>query len=141
MIGKDFVGVDCEWRAFTGEGTNSTGAIAIIQISSDTDAFLIDLIALAGSKVLDGVLCHVFLTSTVVGFSFDSDLDMLEKHCPKLNFYRQITKLLDIQVYYKAVAGTEKNLGLAKVATELLGKEICKAERMSNWERRPLRMS
>jgi ribonuclease D len=99
------------------------------------------LIALANSKVLDGLLCHVFLTSTIVGFSFDSDLDMLEKHCPKLHFYREIKKLLDIQVYYMAVKGTEKRNGLAKVATELLGKEICKAERMSNWERRPLRMS
>jgi len=102
---------------------------------------LIDLIALADSKILDAVLCHVFLTSTVVGFSFDSDLEMLERHCSKLNFYKVITKLLDIQVYYRAVTGTEKNLGLAKVANELLGKEICKGERMSNWERRPLRMS
>lgn len=91
--------------------------------------------------MLDGILCHVFLTSTVVGFSFDSDLDMLEKYCPKLHFFRQITKLLDIQVYHKAVTGADKKLGLAKVAAELLGKEICKAERMSNWERRPLRMS
>lgn len=102
---------------------------------------MIDLIALADSKILDAVLCHVFLTSTVVGFSFDSDLEMLERHCSKLNFYKVIAKLLDIQVYYRAVTGTEKNLGLAKVALELLGKEICKGERMSNWERRPLRMS
>jgi len=120
LIGKEFVGVDCEWRAFHGDGTNSIGAVAIIQISSDSDAFVIDLIALAESKVLDAVMCHIFLTSTVVGFSFDSDLDMLDRHYPKLNFFRLIAKLLDIQVYYKAVTGTEKNLGLAKVANELL---------------------
>jgi len=60
LIGKEFVGVDCEWRAFHGDGTNSIGAVAIIQISSDSDAFVIDLIALAESKVLDAVMCHIF---------------------------------------------------------------------------------
>jgi ribonuclease D len=32
-----------------------------------------------------------------------------------------------------------RNISLGKACLELLGKDICKAERMSNWERRPLR--
>jgi ribonuclease D len=31
--------------------------------------------------------------------------------------------------------------GLAKVADKIFGKPICKKEQMSNWERRPLRLS
>ena len=33
----------------------------------------------------------------------------------------------------------DNQIGLAKVATDLMGKEICKGEQMSNWELRPLR--
>lgn len=35
----------------------------------------------------------------------------------------------------------EQQTGLAKVALKLLGKAICKVEQISNWERRPLRLS
>ena len=38
-----------------------------------------------------------------------------------------------------SVLGLGHRMGLAKLAAEMLGIEICKAERMSNWERRPLR--
>ena len=34
-----------------------------------------------------------------------------------------------------------KNCGLAKVAEKLFKKVICKSEQMSNWEKRPLRLS
>jgi hypothetical protein len=54
------------------------------------------LIALAKSKVLDGVLTVIVTECVVVGFSFDSDLDMLEKYCPNLSFYHRIPKLLDL---------------------------------------------
>lgn len=36
---------------------------------------------------------------------------------------------------------TGPEIGLAKVAEKVLGKAICKREQMSNWERRPLRLS
>lgn len=32
-------------------------------------------------------------------------------------------------------------MGLGNVCKEMIGKEICKGERMSNWERRPLRQA
>jgi len=51
--------------------------------------------------------------------------------------------LADLQTYYKVVfEGSEdclKSVSLGGVCKQLCGKEICKGERMSNWERRPLR--
>ena len=45
---------------------------------------------------------------------------------------------MDLQKLYRDKKG-EKNIGLGYVCEQMLGKAICKAERMSNWENRPLR--
>jgi ribonuclease D len=45
---------------------------------------------------------------------------------------------VDLQKLYRDKKG-EKNIGLGHVCEQILGKSICKAERMSNWENRPLR--
>jgi len=56
------------------------------------------------------------------------------------NFYKEITNLCDLQSYYRAVCkDTATGMGLGNVCKDMVGKEICKGERMSNWERRPLR--
>lgn len=49
LLGKNYIGVDTEWRAAVGVGDdpNNHGGPAIIQISSDEDAFIVDLIALS----------------------------------------------------------------------------------------------
>ena len=63
---------------------------------------------------------------------------------PKLNFWKDIAKFLDIQDYYKAYK-TEKNMeggaGLKDIVFQLRGKSLCKIEQISNWENRPLRHS
>ena len=68
---------------------------------------------------------------------------MFKKHMPKFNFYKEIAQLVDLQSYYKAITkGTKdeiKMVGLSSVCKNLLEKELCKGERMSNWEMRPLR--
>lgn len=69
----------------------------------------------------------------------------MQKRCPELKFYKKIANLLDLQKYYKdyLVKTNEKeskqSKGLDTVCFELLGLHICKGERMSNWEKRPLR--
>lgn len=56
-------------------------------------------------------------------------------------FMRYIERFVDAQSYYGKVCLVEQQTGLAKVALRLLGKAICKVEQISNWERRPLRLS
>ncbi len=48
---------------------------------------------------------------------------------------------IDAQTYYSKVLIAGQQTGLAKVAAEVLKFEICKGEQMSNWEKRPLRLS
>jgi hypothetical protein len=81
--------------------------------------------------------------TVIVGFAFSGDLSMLNQYMPQFKFYKKIANLADLQTYYKTVyEGDEaclKAIGLGSVCKQLCGQEICKGERMSNWERRPLR--
>ena len=64
---------------------------------------------------------------------------------PQFRFYKKIAKLGDLRDYYCTVfEGKEeklKSVALGKVCEQLLGQVIDKSERMSNWERRPLRLA
>lgn len=68
---------------------------------------------------------------------------MLNQYMPQFQFYKNIANLADLQTYYKTVytgdAECLKSVSLGAVCKQMYGKEICKGERMSNWERRPLR--
>lgn len=116
---------------------------ALLQLSSDTTAFLVDLIALSNNKTLNQVLTDLFTHpgTIMIGFGFKSDLDMLAKCLPQMSFYRTIASFIDLQWYYSRVMTASTQAGLAKVCKDVLGVELCKGEQMSNWERRPLRLS
>ena len=116
---------------------------ALLQLSDERNSFLIDLISLANSQVLDLVLTELFTheKTVCIGFSFKSDMDVFAKHLPKMNFYKYMRNFIDAQTYYSKVLIAGQQTGLAKVAAEVLKFEICKGEQMSNWEKRPLRLS
>ena len=117
---------------------------AILQLSDSNTAYLIDLVSLSNSQQLDQVLCEVFTNkdTVCVGFSFKSDLDVFSKYLPLMNFYKLFANFIDVQSYYSEVCLEKKaTIGLAKVAKHILDAEICKGEQMSNWEKRPLRLS
>lgn len=142
LIGKPYVGVDAEWKcgAVNAFKQGADKGPAVIQLSSETDACIVDLIGLAKCQALDQTLTKLFMCSetVIVGFSFQGDLSMLKQYMPQFSFYKQIAKLCDLQSYYKAVFKPDA-IGLGSCCKELLGKDICKGERMSNWEMRPLR--
>lgn len=58
-----------------------------------------------------------------------------------MQFIKYVKNFIDAQTYFGKVYLVEQQTGLAKVAQRIFGKSICKVEQMSNWERRPLRMS
>ena len=54
---------------------------------------------------------------------------------------KRFARFIDVQDYYMKLYELDNQIGLAKVALELLDVEICKGEQMSNWEKRPLRLT
>ena len=77
----------------------------------------------------------------IVGFSFNSDIEQFSKSFPTMKFYKYIQNFIDAQTYYGIVYKDSPMTGLTKVAKAVLEKGICKREQMSNWEKRPLRLS
>lgn len=141
LVGAEMVGMDSEWRpSISPFDVERPG---LLQLSSDKAAYLIDLVAFANHKGLDEVLTKVFTNEKTIciGFSFRSDLEVFAKHFPNMQFYKKFAKFIDVQDYYMKLFELDNQIGLAKVALELLETEICKGEQMSNWERRPLRLS
>jgi len=133
------LGVDCEWRPGLVK-FNNTG-VALLQIGNKTDIFLVDMIALNESEVLDELLIKVFDKSNILGMSFHNDLRELGTRCPKLKFFKKINNLYDVQPMFSSLYQQNKGMGLSKIVDHIIGQKICKVEQMANWEKRPLRKS
>lgn len=115
---------------------------ALLQLSDQTTAYLIDLVALANNTLLDQTLCEIFThkETVCIGFGFQSDFEVFGRYLPRMHFFKNFAQFIDLQKYYEHVY-LHKQIGLAKAAEKLLKKPICKGEQMSNWEKRPLRLS
>lgn len=92
LIGKPFVGVDAEWRcgAVNCFNKDADKGPAVIQLSSETDAVIVDLISLAKCFALDETFTKIFMhpETVIVGFAFSGDLSMLNQYMPQFKFYK-----------------------------------------------------
>lgn len=77
----------------------------MLQISGAKNAFLIDLVSLQRSQVLDEMLCKVFSNpdSVIIGFGFSSDVEQFARKLPHLNFIKYVQNFIDAQTYYGKV--------------------------------------
>ena len=66
---------------------------------------------------------------------------MFERFYPKMKFYNNIPKFIDAQNFYQKIFNDNQSTSLTNVCEHLLKKKLCKNERLSNWEKRPLRSS
>jgi len=141
LIGKPIIGMDSEWRPQMTRFDNMRPAL--LQLSDENTAYLIDLIRLSHNYTLDQTLIEIFTNpaSLCIGFSFKSDLDVFARHFPNMQFYKLFANFIDAQTFYGKVCISSSQSGLSKVTKHLLNQEMCKGEQMSNWERRPLRLS
>jgi hypothetical protein len=96
LIGAPFIGMDCEWRPPMSSFVKARPGL--MQLSDQTTAYLIDLVALAESSALDKVLTDVFThkDSVLIGFGFSSDMSMLSKGLPKMTFSNEFTNFIDL---------------------------------------------
>lgn len=96
LKGAPLIGMDSEWRPLI--KPFSTERLAILQLSSHTDTFIIDLVALGSCQALDDKLVEIFSDqrSLCIGFSFTSDISMFNKSLPAMDFYKYFARFLDI---------------------------------------------
>jgi len=120
--------MDSEWRPTMTKFDNMRPAL--LQLADESDAYLIDLVALSGNQLLDEVLTAIFTNpdTLCIGFSFKSDLDVFARHFPTMKFYKLFVNFIDGQTYYGKVAIASNQSGLAKVCKHLLNTEMCKGE-------------
>ena len=117
------LGFDTETRpSFTKGRINQ---VALLQLSTDTDAFLFRLCKIGIPKSLLSLLADPNILK--VGAALKNDIDVL-KRSAKIRPCGFID-LQDVAQEYEI-----KNLGLCKLAGIVLGVRISKSQQLSNWE-------
>jgi len=95
LLQEEFIGVDSEWRPQLTQLHKTKPSL--FQISGSKTAFLIDLVSLQKSKVLDDMLTSIFSNpnSIIIGFGFSSDIEQFAKKLPNLNFIKYVKNFID----------------------------------------------
>ena len=96
LQGVPMIGMDSEWRPTLNPFTEQR--LAIFQLSSETDAYIIDLVALVNSQALDAKLTSIFTDerSLCLGFAFGSDTSMFKESLSEMNFFKRFARFLDV---------------------------------------------
>jgi len=136
------VGFDSEWKVSIGElGQNKP---ALIQLAFCEQVVLIDLKGFKDKKVLDQRLFEVFYNENIVkiGVNLKCDLKILGKSFPDLKCFKfeNFRRYVDLANLHTRYFETEPG-GLSNLSKMHIGGSVCKNERFSNWELRPLRNS
>ncbi|XP_061555075.1 exonuclease mut-7 homolog isoform X2 [Phycodurus eques] len=161
LKGGGVVGVDMEWQPTFGCG--STQQVALIQLATFDTVFLLDLCANGFCQhpetitFIRSFLCECNVLK--VGYGMAGDLKCLMSTWPQfveeplkiegmldlLNVHRKIQcgKVNSAQCGPKEMVVGEDSAekGLSRLVQQVLGKALDKSEQMSNWEKRPLRVS
>ena len=140
------VGLDGEWKP------GSRTPVSILQVATRTDAFVVDLFAVAKRDAPDDAreafdaFLHELLRSAEVyklGFSFGYDLTRMKASYPHLASLRQRgdpRAMVDVKQLAHAASANRSNLrvGLATLTKMVLGATLSKEQQCSDWSRRPL---
>ncbi|XP_077594303.1 exonuclease mut-7 homolog isoform X2 [Stigmatopora nigra] len=156
------VGFDMEWQP--NFGTLSSQKVALIQLATFDQVFLIDLCAngLGQHPETIAFIRSLFSRQNVLklGYGMAGDLKCLVSNWPQLvdeplkrdgmlDLFHVHQKMQCSRKVNTAQGGPRKVLvgekssekGLSLMVQQVLGKPLDKTEQMSNWERRPLRLS
>ena len=140
------VGLDGEWKP------GSRTPVSILQVATRTDAFVVDMFAVAKRDAPDDAreafdaFLHELLRSAEVyklGFSFGYDLTRMKASYPHLASLRQRgdpRAMVDVKQLAPAASANRSNLrvGLATLTKMVLGATLSKEQQCSDWSRRPL---
>lgn len=115
----------------------------MLQLGNEKDVYLIDMISLWNSEVLDNALNELFTANNVkiVALDFANDIKEIQTRTPNFKFINNTKNLYDLDVIYQAVFDLKLKTSLSKISEQLFNKKIWKVEQVSNWDKRPLRPS
>ncbi|GAV00538.1 hypothetical protein RvY_11370 [Ramazzottius varieornatus] len=154
------IGLDCEWNSSRTGFEDSS--LALLQVASRNKCYLLDVHTLKHEATEGdwGHLANVLRSPTIrkLGFDFGQDSQMLKPFLPRQpnGFSPQENNVIDMKSAIECIVREipdlfmskdgedpqiilEMRFALASVVELLFGAPLMKTERMSNWERRPLR--
>lgn len=153
-------GLDSEWRP-KALSDNQDNPISVLQLSSRTESFVIDVMELCQrcsgrselpmtttELCLSEILSKLFEATDIalVGFGVVQDLSKLAFSYPHMPCFRNFESVIDFQSVARSVLGGQTKKGqvnsLQLVVAMMLKKRMDKTEQCSDWEgTRPLRQS
>ncbi|XP_037548574.1 exonuclease mut-7 homolog [Nematolebias whitei] len=161
LKGSSVVGVDMEWQPTF--GGISAQKVALIQLAVHDQVFLLDLSVAEFCQHLDLIefIRVLFFDQNILklGYGMAGDLKCLSATWPQLSVDPLKMKgLLDFLNVHQTIQRGKVNVaqngpkevlvgedcaekGLSLLVQQVLGRPLDKTEQMSNWEKRPLRIS
>ncbi|PRW61071.1 exonuclease mut-7 [Chlorella sorokiniana] len=143
------LGLDLEWQPTDAENSSPP---SLLQLSTDTEVFLVDLLALASHEAeLAAALTPALVSDRVfkLGCGIASDCKKLADHHAAA--FSLVRSCLDLSVMWRShhieqsgkrsTAGFKRRAGevsLSMLAQTVLGKPLDKSQQVSNWGQRPL---
>ncbi len=134
----EFIGIDSEWKETLKIKQKTKTAIIQLSDYDGKNVLILDMIALYKDKSFEKTFIDLFKNKKFISFGFESDLINMSKEIE--DFFKEQVQMYDIEKLYQ-VKYFEKAPSFSKVCEKVLGKNLCKYEQCSNWEKRPLRES
>ena len=134
----EFIGIDSEWKETLKIKQKTKTAIIQLSDYDGKNVLILDMIALYKDKSFEKTFIDLFKNKKFISFGFESDLINMSKEIE--DFFKEQVQMYDIEKLYQ-VKYLEKAPSFSKVCEKVLGKNLCKYEQCSNWEKRPLRES
>jgi ribonuclease D len=146
----DVIGIDVEMKPDI-IPYEKTQHAALLQVSCRKFTFLFDLyVFYQNQSEWEIFFRELFLSQKIVklGYHFSSDLNMLNiGFSETTDCFSKVENVFDFQKIESSLpflpdpSEVRYPLGLSRLSEYMLGKPLCKLERMSNWAQRPLRKS
>ncbi|CAD8109601.1 unnamed protein product [Paramecium sonneborni] len=138
ILNSQITGFDTEFCHYFDEF--AVGGVAIMQISTETNIYIIDIYNLREEQELLKFLNNYFASDKIkIGHSVWNDFTVMAQNM-NLDQSVEPCNIVDLTFLYNEVFPENKNnVSLANQVYQLFGKKLSKKECFSNWQRRPLR--
>ena len=157
QIASSAWGLDCEWRP--SHTNDNQHPVATLQLSSGTNAYVIDMISLCRNNVKDlnsdltpterllsNALSQLFVDKSIriLGFGITQDLSKLAASYPHMPCFYLFNSVIDLHsLSRRAYPRSPRDFinSLQKAVAFHFRKKLDKSEQCSEWDIRPLRSS